>query len=123
MFIKKDELILAAPETGIVEIYRLMQKHQIHHIPIVEQGKAIGIISDRDVKFVSYSTGVTQMRACDIMTPEPYCVDEKTNLEEIILHMTSKSYNSVLINNSEGKVVGIFTSKDALKILCDIFLN
>jgi len=34
--------------------------------------------------------------------------------------MVEKRINSALINNSEGKVVGIFTSTDALKILSNI---
>lgn len=123
MYVKGDELILAAPETSVVDLYQLMQKHRIHHIPVVSDGKAIGIVSDRDVKFVSYSDGVTQMTAADIMTPEPYTVSETTQLEEVILTMANKEFNSVLINNGEGKITGIFTSKDALKLLSKMFLN
>ena len=123
MYIKKDELVLANPETSVIELYQTMQKHRIHHIPVVENGKAVGIVSDRDVKFVSYSDGVTQMMAGDIMTPKPYSVSETTELEEVILTMATKEFNSVLINNSEGKITGIFTSKDALKLLAKTFLN
>ncbi len=123
MYIKKDELVLANPETSVIELYQMMQKHRIHHVPVVENGKAVGIVSDRDVKFVSYSDGVTQMTAADIMTPEPYSVSETTQLEEVILTMANKEFNSVLINNEEGKITGIFTSKDALKLLAKTFLN
>ena len=123
MYIKKDELVLAAPDTSIMEIYHLMQKNRIHHVPVVENGKAIGIISDRDVKFVSYSDGVTQMTAADIMTPEPYSVSETTSLEEVIITMANKEFNSVLIHNKDGKVTGIFTTKDALGLLAKTFLN
>lgn len=122
-YVKEDELVLATPETSVIEIYQMMQKNRIHHIPVVEKGKAVGIISDRDVKFVSYSDGVTQMTAADIMTPSPYSVSETTQLEEVILTMANKEFNSVLIHNNEGKVTGIFTSKDALKILAKTFLN
>lgn len=123
MYVKGDELILAGPETTVVELYQMMQKHRIHHIPVVREGKAIGIVSDRDVKFVSYSDGVTQMTAADIMTPEPYTVSETTQLEEVILTMANKEFNSVLISNAEGKITGIFTSKDAMKLLAKMFLN
>lgn len=122
-YIKKNDLIIAAPETSVVEIYQMMQKNRIHHIPVVDNGKAIGIISDRDVKFVSYSDGVTQMTAADIMTPAPYSVSENTQLEEVILTMANKEFNSVLLHNNDGKITGIFTSKDALKILAKTFLN
>ena len=112
-----EELIIAQPETPITELYQTMQRERIRHIPIVKNGEGVGIVSDRDVKFVSYSTGVTEMTAEQIMTDRPYTVDMNCELKDIISKMNDKKINSTLIKDDNGKIVGIFTSSDALDLL------
>ncbi|MBT3979942.1 MAG: CBS domain-containing protein [Bacteriovoracaceae bacterium] len=114
-----NNLTIVTPDASVTEVYDLMQRTQIRHVPVVEAGKAVGIISDRDIRFVSYSTNVTQLLASDIMTSEPYSVQLNTPLKEIVTYMSKKKINSTLIHNSDDKVVGIFTSTDALNILAD----
>ena len=53
------------------------------------------------------------------MTEDPFVVSTSTPITDVARTMVDKRINSVLINNSEGKVVGIFTSTDALKLLAN----
>ena len=100
-----NNLTIVTPDASVTEVYDLMQRTQIRHVPVVEAGKAVGIISDRDIRFVSYSTNVTQLLASDIMTSEPYSVQLNTPLKEIVTYMSKKKINSTLIHNSDDKVV------------------
>ena len=113
----EDELIIALPNTPVTELYQTMQRERIRHIPIVNNGEAVGIVSDRDVKFVSYSSEVTEMTADQIMTENPYTVNLSSGLKDIISTMQNKKINSTLIKDDNGKIVGIFTSSDALDLL------
>ena len=112
-----EALVIAQPDTPVTELYQMMQKNRVRHLPIVSEGKAVGVISDRDVKFVSYSNTLMGMTAEQVMTADPYTVDTNCSLEEIISTMNNKKINSTLIENEEGKVVGIFTTSDALNLL------
>jgi CBS domain-containing protein len=114
-----NSLVIANPDTPVTELYQMMQKHRVRHLPIVEEGKAVGIVSDRDVKFVAYSNGVVGMSAKQIMTEDPYTVTDKDSLQSVVGTMNEKKINSALIENSAGKIVGIFTTSDALKLLAD----
>ena len=41
--------ITLAPERGVIEAYALMTQHDIRHLPVVEEGRLIGMLSDRDL--------------------------------------------------------------------------
>ncbi|OIQ20488.1 MAG: hypothetical protein BM556_00670 [Bacteriovorax sp. MedPE-SWde] len=112
-----SNLTFLAPESTVFDAYERMKRDQIHHIPVVANGEAIGIISDRDLQFVTLAGNSQNIKCKDIMTEAPVIVDTTTPLTDVADLMIGKKVNSVLINNSEGKVVGIFTSTDALKLL------
>jgi CBS domain-containing protein len=114
-----SNLTFLDPSSTVYDAYEKMKKDQIHHIPVVENGEAIGIISDRDLQFVTLSGNSQEIKCKDIMTEAPLSVSTATPLAEVASMMIGKKVNSVLINNSEGKVVGIFTSTDALKLLAN----
>lgn len=114
-----NNLVFVQADDSVSKVYQLMQRERVRHVPVLEKGEAIGVISDRDVKFVSYSSGVVEMTAKDIMTEEPFTVQEGTHLRDMVFTMWEKKIGSCLINNKEGKVIGIFTSTDALRVLTE----
>ncbi|MBN1807360.1 MAG: diguanylate cyclase [Sedimentisphaerales bacterium] len=44
-----SSVIYCSPDTKLTEAENLMAKHQIRHLPVLEDGKAIGMISTRDL--------------------------------------------------------------------------
>lgn len=112
-----SNLTFLDPNSTVYDAYERMKRDQIHHIPVVQNGEAIGIISDRDLQFVTLAGNSQEIKCKDIMTEAPLTVTTAEPLADVAELMIDKKVNSVLINNSEGKVVGIFTSTDALKIL------
>ena len=86
----------------------MMQKNNIHHLPVVEEGKAIGIISDRDVSFVGKTGNSLNLSAKDIMTPDPITVDNEMSIPHAINLMRQNRVNSVLIKDKTETVIGIF---------------
>ncbi len=113
----KNEIKFVTPQTTTIEVFQLMQKNNIHHVPVVEDGKAIGIISDRDVSFVGKTGNSLDLSAKDIMTPDPITVDNEMSIPHAINLMRQNRVNSVLIKDKTEKVIGIFTSTDALDVL------
>ena len=116
-----SDIVIVTPDSPVVDVYQKMQRSQVRHIPVVEKGEPVGIISDRDVKFVSYSTGVTELTAKDIMTPGPYSPAVGTHMKEVLTTMSKKKIGSALVVDEQKKIAGIFTLTDALEILAKAF--
>lgn len=43
------EVVTVAPATSIAECNALMHRHRVRHLPVVEQGRVVGVLSSRDV--------------------------------------------------------------------------
>ncbi len=95
-----------------------MKKFQIRHLPVLEGGKIVGILSDRDVKLAAkFGEGLTVQ---DVMTADPYVVSPDTAVAEVFGKMAEHKYGAVLVAE-KSKVIGIFTAVDAFKILSEVY--
>lgn len=119
----RDGVHMVEPNTGVLEVFNLMKSKKVRHIPVVQNGEAVGVISDRDVQFINHSGDAFQLKASDVMTAAPYSVDSLTSVPHVVNVMAQKKINSVLTHDQSHKIVGIFTSTDALQILADHFKN
>jgi len=95
---------------------KMMNSHQIRHLPVLDGGRLVGILSDRDVKLVETFKDVDpeKVKVEEAFSPDPYIVSPSTPLNEICETMASKRFGCVLIEDNH-KLVGIFTWVDALK--------
>ncbi|MGZ3786752.1 MAG: CBS domain-containing protein [Bdellovibrio sp.] len=92
-----------------------MREYRIRHLPVLEGGKLIGILSDRDVKLVESLKDVdpNEVTVAEACSQEIYKVSPKAPLNEVCAEMAMHKYGSVLIVDNH-KLVGIFTWVDAL---------
>ncbi len=114
--------VTASEDMLIDDLRRLMEEHGIRHLPIVRGGTVVGVISDRDARLVA---GLDfeqklQVRAADIMAPDPLTVSAATPLDEVAYAMSEQKIGSVIVNDENGRFLGIFTVTDALNALIEI---
>jgi len=109
-------------DTTLAEVADIMRKNAIRHLPVVEEGKLLGMLSDRDVKFVESFSDLDpkQITAQATMTGDPYHVAPDTPVDEVASVMAEQRYGSAMIVQN-GHVVGIFTTVDACRCLADLF--
>lgn len=98
----------------------MMREYRIRHLPVQEGGKLIGVLSDRDLKLASSFDHPEELTVEEVMTPDPYTVPPQTPLDEVIVEMAEHKYGCVLIQQENGKLVGIFTATDGLRVLADL---
>lgn len=99
----------------------IMKKNQIRHLPVLDGGKTVGLISERDIDFIMNFKGANleQNKVSDAMTADPYTVDAQTLLDDVCKVMASDKIGSVLVQDNK-KLVGIFTWIDALNAMSEL---
>lgn len=95
-----------------------MSQHGIRHLPVMDGGQLIGIVSDRDIKMASGLAGSEPglLRVKDICHEHPYVVEPQAHLKEVAATMADKRYGSALVVQN-GRLVGILTMVDICKAL------
>ncbi|HRP35737.1 MAG TPA: CBS domain-containing protein [Gammaproteobacteria bacterium] len=110
-----DEPLLAARE--------LMRQHKVRHLPVKDRGKLVSVVTDRDLKFaLDPDLGLPpreSLRVRDVCVYTAYIVDIECRLEEVLETMAERKIGSALVTR-DGKLVGIFTSPDACRVLARI---
>lgn len=114
--------VTVTEELSIGELQELMQAAGVRHLPVVRDGKVVGVVSDRDLRVaLGLSTEhKILVRAGDIMAADPVTVTETTPLDEVAFTMSDRKIGSVIVNESSGEFLGIFTVTDALNALIEI---
>lgn len=93
--------------------HRLMRQEHVRHLPVLHQGKLVGMLSDRDLRvFESLSTVDQKLAAVSEAMTDAYVVAPETGLEEVVSTMADKKYDAAVVCDRQNKVVGIFTSVD-----------
>lgn len=110
-------------EQPLKTVQQMMRDHEIRHLPVKKGGELVGIISDRVLKDAMASESCASLKAEDIMMPDPFTVSPRTSLGEVAANMAEEKYGSVLVRETGGELVGIFTTVDACRALRQLLDN
>jgi acetoin utilization protein AcuB len=111
-----DETIEAASQ--------LLRQHGVRHLPVLEGEQLLGVLTDRDIKFVEGFRDVdpTTLTVAEAMIEEPYSVSPATPLDEVTSTMAEKKYGCAIVVQNQ-RVVGIFTTVDACRALSELLVT
>lgn len=111
-------------DVKLVDAMRLMRQHAIRHLPVVDGAQVVGILSERDIHFArSLRTVDPQgLRVEDAMTPNPVTYPPEAPLREVAFLMANSRAGSAVIID-KGRLVGIFTTVDALRVLAVLLIQ
>ena len=104
-------------EQTLAMAHDLMRSFDIRHLPVLAGGKLVGMVSDRDLTLLESfrDVDVHKTRVEEAMTSDPYTVLGSTKLSQVAHEMAKHRYGSAVIVDERGKVVGVFTTVDALR--------
>ncbi len=117
-------------EQSLREALGLQQRHKIRHIPVVADGRIVGILTDRDLKRASPSllSGISQeqydelldtTRVGQVMTRNPYTVTPATPLKDVAKILIDRKFGALPVIQ-KNRLVGIITDIDLLGALYEM---
>jgi acetoin utilization protein AcuB len=108
------------PDFGLKDGLDMMHELGIRHLPVVQNEKLVGLVSERDIKAAVTLPQAKTLSVADIMKRDVFVVTSDTALSEVASEMADNKLGSAIIVDSKRNVVGIFTTTDALRLLADL---
>lgn len=104
------------------QAHELMRAHRIRHLPVLEGGKLVGIVSDRDLHLIETlpDSDPDEVTVEEAMTEDVYAVGLDAPVDAVAERMAAHKYGCAIVVNRRGGVEGIFTTIDAMQVLADV---
>ena len=112
-----QEPITVDPEDLSIRASLKMQAGGFRRLPVVSDGKLVGIISERDLR--EHRGHLEQIKINGIMTENPITVTPATTVEEAAQIMLERRVGGLPVV-ADGRVVGIVTASDILRAFLDV---
>jgi acetoin utilization protein AcuB len=120
-------LTTITPKTTLPQAMRLVQQRGIRHLPVVENGELVGIVSDRDLKRAMASPATSlevrelnylldRLTVAEIMTRAVITIAPMFPVEEAARLMVKEKISALPVTEG-GRLVGIVTETDVLELL------
>ena len=100
--------VTLGPESTCSEAARLMKREDCGSLPVVKDGRLVGIVTDRDivVRGVADGKNLAQLAVSEIMTPGPTTVAPDMKAEDASKLMSEKQVRRLPVVEN-GRLVGI----------------
>lgn len=107
------------PDLPLKTALSMMREHKVRHLPVQRGGELVGVLTDRDIKLASSFTHAQELVVEDAMTPDPFTVLPDAPADEVVSAMAEHKYGCAVVQQENGKVVGIFTAVDGLRAFAE----
>ena len=114
----RRDLVTCPADAPLVDAAARMRDRDISSIIVVDGGEPVGIFTDRDLrnKVVAPGKDPADLQARSIMSAPLIVVQEEDFLFEALYRMTRNRIHRVCVVNAEGRLTGIITDTDILKL-------
>lgn len=118
-----QQFMTRAPHTigadqSLAKAHAVMREHDLRHLPVLEGGRLVGVISQRDLYMIEAlpdvdpeAVSVSEARSSDVFTVSP-----RSTVRKVAGDMATQKYGSAVVMDG-AEVVGVFTTTDALAVL------
>jgi len=120
-----EHVFTVKPKDPLVDAFELMRIHRIRHVPVVDKGHLVGIVSDRDLRqampsrahlaegSVAYGKALMEKPIENVMTRKPISVSPEASLDEATEIICREKIGALPVEDN-GKLMGIISAEDLL---------
>ncbi len=103
---------------SLAEAHARMRDRRIRHLPVMEHGQVVGVVSQGDLRLLESIDRVDthRVRVEEAMTHHPCLVAQDEPLPAVLDRMYEGKLGSILVMDRD-RLVGIFTAVDAVDAL------
>lgn len=106
-----------APDATIGEAARLMSEKDVGALPVVEDKRLVGMVTDRDIAVRATAAGMgAESSVRDIMTRDVQCCHPVEDLEQALDEMGEQKIRRMPVLSTEGEMVGMLSLGDIVCI-------
>lgn len=122
------DLKTVGPGDSLAHAAEVMRKFRIHHLPVVEEGRLVGILSDTDLRNASLAAGetpvpgelpVTDRKVREVMQSEVWSLTPEDSVEDALLIIRRKKFGCLPVLSGD-RLVGIITKIDLINAFIDV---
>ncbi len=121
-------VITVSPDTALPEAHRLMTEHRIRRLPVLQDGRLVGIVTLGDVREAEPSNAtslsiwelnylLSRLPVAEIMTEAPKTVSQDATVGEAAHIMLTHKVSGLPVVDNAGIVVGIVTESDIFRMV------
>ena len=118
--IMTSPVLTISPDTTLQDAYRIMNERSIRHLPVLDAGVLVGVITDRDLRLATSVLTPTpfarQCRVSEVMCRSPLTADPLDPVEDAARTMRERKIGCLPVLEG-GTVAGIITGIDLLDAL------
>lgn len=118
-----------SPSDSAIDALRAMAEGGFRHLPVVDDGKIYGVVSLRDFKGMELeefarrhathsACGTLDRRLIDVLDcTKPFTLPGEKSVQQACRSMRRRKCGGVLVVDRKGLLKGIFTGRDAVRVI------
>lgn len=117
-------LVVIGPSQPLSEALRLMRLHDVRHLPVVQRGKLLSLVTMRDIHLLGTidATAPSDILVSEAMVAKPYTVEPDERIDRVACEMARRKIGTALVTHDD-RLLGLFTKTDALVALAALVQN
>ena len=112
--------VTISKDQDIRDCVNLMNEFSIRHLPVVEDQKLVGLVTESDLREVSSASSMEDMTIESLMVPQPITVSPDTDIEDAAKLIYFNKIGGLPVVDDDQKLIGIITAMDLLEVFIEL---
>lgn len=113
------KLVTISRDCTIKEAMKLMKQHEIRHLPVVEDDRFVGLVTEPDIRAVHLAAMIEEITVADIMLTRPITITPDTPLEVAACLLVENRISGLPVVEDE-RLAGMITTTDICRAFIEI---